>query len=495
MRLAELRERGHGREVWGDADVEVSGVRHDSREVEAGDLFVAIPGLTTDGARFARAAIEAGAVALAVEARLDDVAVPQLHVDDARAALGPLAAAVYGNPFADLDVVGITGTNGKTTTAWLVEQALVALGERPALLGTIESRGPGIHEPAPFTTPEGDALARFARTVGDAGATHLVMEVSSHALAMRRAEAVHFRVGAFTNLSQDHLDFHASMDAYFEAKARLFLDLAPRASVIHVGDPKGQELASRLADHPGLLRVAVAPSDADLVAEDPRSSRAGTSATLVEGSSRASLTSPLLGEHNLENLLVAAGILRALGVPLDDATRALGQATGAPGRFERIEGLDDVLVLVDYAHTPDALARALAALRPVTPGRVIAVFGCGGDRDREKRALMGAAVGDGADSCVITSDNPRTEDPMAILAAIEPAVAARMPKDEALDRGYRVVEDRAAAIDAAIGAARPGDTVLVAGKGHEDYQIRGTERVDFDDRVACRASIARRGEG
>ncbi len=497
--LRALHERGLAVELVGDGEVQVRGVRHDSRAVEPGDLFVAISGQQADGARFAASAVERGAVAVAAESTLALPAdVPQLRVENARVALGALAAAVYGDPTAELSVVGLTGTNGKTTTAWLVDEALSALGQRPALLGTVESRGPGLREPAPFTTPEGDALARFARKVVDAGATHLVMEVSSHALGMHRADAVHFAVAAFTNLTQDHLDYHGTMEAYFAAKARLFTALSPGASVINVDDPHGAQLADEV---PGCLRVS-REGDGDVAVRTWTMDRDGMRATVTALGEEVELRSVLIGAHNLDNLLLALGVLVALGFEADEAARALGAAKGAPGRLERVDGLEDVRILVDYAHTPDALSRALAALRPITPGRLFAVFGCGGDRDAAKRPQMGRAVARGADLAVITSDNPRTEDPMAILAAIEPGVRGEgwdacddLVAFARADRGlYRVEEDRRAAIREAVSAARPGDTILIAGKGHEDYQIRGTTKIHFDDREEARAAIAGRSQ-
>ncbi len=492
--LSELVRRGLAREVRGDDAALVRGVRHDSRAVEAGDLFVAVPGRTVDGAVFVKDALARGAVAVATEAPLG-LDVPELIVEDARRALGALAAAVYGDPTEKLSVIGVTGTNGKTTTTWLIDACLGALGRAPALLGTIESRGPGVREAAPFTTPEGDAIARFAAQVLDAGATDLVMEVSSHALAQHRADAVRFDVAAFTNLSQDHLDFHGTMEAYFAAKVRLFTDLSPRVSVVNVDDAWGARLAKEVSGR--LLRVS--RDDGELVATNASMGRDGMTATVRHEGREATLSSPLIGEHNLENLLVALGCALALDVPLDDALRALAKVRGVPGRLERVEGLDDVMVLVDYAHTPDALARALAALRPITPGKLSVVFGCGGDRDRGKRPIMGEAAARGADRVVVTSDNPRTEDPFAILAAIEPGVVAGgMPEVDALagaERGYVVSEERREAIRRAIEAARPGDTVLIAGKGHEDYQIRGTEKLHFDDREEAGAAIAACGGG
>ncbi len=495
--LSELVARGLALEVWGDATAPVRGVRHDSRAVEPGDLFVAVPGRTTDGAVFAASAIERGAVAIATETRLA-LDVPQLHVPNARIAIGALAAAVYGDPTRALRVVGVTGTNGKTTTTWIIDECLRSLGHAPALLGTVESRGPGVREPAPYTTPEGDAIARVARQVLDAGATHRVMEGSSPALAQHRADAVCFDVAAFTNLTQDHLDFHGTMDAYFDAKARLFTELSPRASVINVDDPYGARLARVAVGR--LIRVSTRSSQAELTIHDVETGRDGIRATVRFEGREALLASAMIGAHNLENLSLALGCLLASGVPLDDAVSALSGVRGAPGRLERVEGLEGVMVLVDYAHTPDALARALAALRPITPGRLFVVFGCGGDRDRTKRPIMGEAAARGADLALVTSDNPRTEDPFAILSAIEPGViAGGMGRVESIDgatsRSYEVCEDRREAIRRAIFAARPGDTVLIAGKGHEDYQIRGAEKLHFDDREEAGAAIAARGGG
>ena len=493
--LSELLRRGLAREVRGDAEVVVSGVRHDSRAIEPGDLFVAVPGLRVDGTKFVDAALARGALAIATERELA-ASVPQLLVDDARIALGALAAAVYGDPTSALGVVGVTGTNGKTTTTWILDEALRALGHAPALLGTVESRGPGMRAPAPYTTPEGDEIARFARRVLDAGATHLVMEVSSHALAQHRADAVDFDVAAFTNLTQDHLDFHGTMEEYFAAKRRLFTDLAPRTSVVNVDDAAGARLASELSG-PTIRVSREHRADAEIVVESWSMEREGLSAVVRCRGERAELRSAMIGAHNVDNLLLALGCLSALDIELGAAVDALGKARGAPGRLERIEGLEGVMVLVDDAHTPDALSRALAALRPITPGRLFVVFGCGGDRDRGKRPLMGEVAARGADVAILTSDNPRTEDPLAILAAIEPGVSAggMTRGHELAARTYDIEEDRREAIRRAIFAARAGDTVLIAGKVHEDYQLRGTSRLHFDDREEAGAAIAARGGG
>ncbi len=486
--------------IRGDASVVVNGVQHDSRHVVPGDLFVAVPGANDDGTRFAPEAIAKGAVAIAAE-RAIDVAVPLVIVASARRALGAISAEIYGHPTRAMRVIGVTGTNGKTTTTWLIESMLDRIGARPAMMGTVVFRGPGVSRAAVHTTPEGDDIARFAREVLDHGATHLVMEVSSHALAMLRVDAVRYEVAAFTNLTQDHLDFHGTLEAYGEAKARLFTDLEPQVAVVCVDSEFGVELAKRSRAE-RTIRVSRSGAEAELVARSFESTRTGIEAEIAFGSTRAALRSPLIGDHNVENLLVAIGCGLALGYDLETICAALSDAKGAPGRLERVETDRDLAVLVDYAHTPDALVRALAALRPITPGRLLVVFGCGGDRDRGKRPLMGEAAARGADVCVVTSDNPRTEDPDAIVDAIVPGLergGQAKANDASHPRGYVRIVDRAAAIEHAIVHARPGDTVLIAGKGHEDYQIIGTTKRPFDDREVARKALEapprRRGPG
>ena len=495
--LADLVREGVAGRVLGEPRTALSGVHHDSREVCPGDLFVAIPGRASDGARFVRDALARGAVAVLTQEALADVPVPQLVVADARRALGLAASVVYRHPTFALDVVGITGTNGKTTTAYLVEQALAASpSAKPAVLGTVEMRGPGFSRSTQHTTPEGDEIARFAREVLDLGATHLVMEVSSHALAQHRVDAVRFRVAAFTNLTQDHLDFHETMASYADAKDRLFLELGPGASVVNVDDPHGATLASKLHGR-NLWRCSRrAEADAEVRALRWSMDASGLVAEVATPRGEVTLRSPLLGAHNVENLLVALACGLALGLELHALAAALSVAPGAPGRLERVEDPRGVAVLVDYAHTPDALERVLAALRPVTPGRLLCVFGCGGDRDRGKRPLMGEAAGRGADVALVTSDNPRTEEPAAILAEIAPGVVrSGQPLVDVAAladcaRGYALLVDRRQAIRAAIAAAHAGDTVLIAGKGHEDYQILGTTKHPFDDRLIAREAIA-----
>ena len=504
LALEQLRATGLVHSIRGDASTCVRGVRHDSRAIEPGELFVAIRGESADGARFVEAAIARGASAVLADRELD-CPVPLVLVDDARRALGVVAELVYGQPSRAVPVLGVTGTNGKTTTTWIIDEALTAVGAAPALIGTVELRGPGgFRERAAFTTPEADATSRFLRAMIDRGASHLVMEVSSHALSLHRTDALSFDVAVFTNLTQDHLDFHGSMEAYFEAKARLFLELAPRVSIVRIDDAWGARLARAVSGaiagdaRRSLLRVSRDPAaEADIEPITWWCGHEGTTGEIHTPWGSLSLRSPLVGAHNLDNLLFAAATLGSQGLALEAIGEALACVRGAPGRLERIEGAPGVAVLVDYAHTPDALASALRALRSLTPGRLVVVFGCGGDRDRSKRPLMGRAAGEGADLVVITSDNPRTEVPSAILDEIVPGtVSSGIPRvaPDALRStrsGFVTEVDRRAAIELALRAAQPGDTVLIAGKGHEDYQILGTQKVHFDDREEARLAIAR----
>ena len=493
LRLDELsRDLPLHAEIAGDASVRVRGVRHDSRAVEPGDLFVARRGEKVDGARFVRDAVARGAVAvMAARGTLDPASagVPVLLVDDPAVALGFAASAVYGHPSFSLEVVGITGTNGKTTTAHLVRAAVDgALGATLCgVIGTVGHRFGDWSLPAEHTTPEADDIARAMASMRARGATHVAMEVSSHALELGRVRAVHVRVAALTNLTQDHLDFHGSMTAYAAAKARLFTEIGPGAAVLNVDDAFGRELASRVKTP--LVRVSArldAGAAADIAPREVHLEASGTRATVRTPAGDVALSSRLVGAHNLENLLLALGIAHALELDLARAAAALSREPGAPGRFERCDGEgDDVTVLVDYAHTPDALARALDAVRAVGQGRVWCVFGCGGDRDPSKRGPMGEAVARRADVTVVTSDNPRTEDPEAIAGAVVAGVRAAGVEP--------VVElDRRAAIDLAVRSASRGDAVLIAGKGHEDYQILGMVKHPFDDRIEARRALAAR---
>jgi len=473
--------------VIGDGDVRVTGVRQDSRRVEAGELFVARQGGKTSGAAHALDAAAKGAVALMLERGepLPATRLPVIEVANVKRALALAAEAVYGFPSRSVDVIGITGTNGKTTTTFLTEQGLTGAGLVPARLGTLGFEMGGHTFGDTLTTPEADDIARCLLEVKKRGGTHLVMEVSSIAVVQERVSGLRFRAAAFTNLTQDHLDFHGTLEAYAEAKAQLFTRLAPAASVIHVGDRFGRELAGRVRS--GLLTVG--RDDAQVRVAESQLSATGIRARVITPRGECELSSPLVGEHNLENLLVALGILVALGSRPTVAAQALSQAPQVPGRLERCEGPDDdILVAVDYAHTPDALARVLTAVRALGQGRVVCVFGCGGDRDPMKRAPMGEAVARFADYAIVTSDNPRRESAQAIVDMILPGLSAG-------SGSFEVELDRAQAIEKAVLAAAPGDVVLIAGKGHEDYQIVGVQKRHFDDREQARRALASRRAG
>lgn len=473
--------------VVGDGGVRVNGVRQDSRRVQPGELFVARKGGKTSGSVHALDAVAQGAAAVMVERGepLPATRVPLVEVSNVKLALALSAELVYGSPSQTIDVVGVTGTNGKTTTTYLIEQGLSTAGARPARLGTLGFEMGGHSFGETLTTPEADDIARCLLEVQARSGSHLVMEVSSIAVVQERVSGLRFKVAAFTNLTQDHLDFHGTLGAYAEAKAELFTRLSPENAVIHVGDAFGRKLAARLGR--GLLTVG--RRDADVSVRSSELSARGLRATVVTPQGECELVSLLVGEHNLENLLVGLGVLLALGHTPEMAAASLSGAPQVPGRLERCDGPDDdILVAVDYAHTPDALARVLAAVRALGQGKLICVFGCGGDRDPKKRAPMGEAVSRGADHAIVTSDNPRTEDARSIIDAIVPGLRAG-------SASFEIEPDRALAIRKAIAGAAPGDVVLLAGKGHEDYQIVGTEKRHFDDREQAREALSlRRGQ-
>lgn len=478
----------------GELDVPIAKVTDDSRQVEPGDLFVAVTGRTVDGHRFVSAVQEAGAVAVMVERDVDfDGTV--VRVTNSARGLGIAAANRAGNPGRAMCMASITGTNGKTTTTYILESILAVAGEAPGVVGTVSYRFGATERKAPFTTPTAPALQSLLAEMATAGCSHVVMEVSSHALELRRVAGLSFAVAAFTNFTQDHLDLHGSMEAYLAAKQRLFshhLD-ARGAAVLWVDDPTAERLVEGFAGR--VVRVSGRDPSADVYIQRQRSSLEGLRARLTRGDCVLSLRSSLVGDHNLNNIAVAVAMASELGLGGETITRGVALLKCVPGRLERVVADADVPVLVDYAHTPDALAHAIATLRPLCAGRLICVFGCGGDRDAQKRPLMGRIVADGADLAVVTSDNPRTEDPLAIISQILDGVAPsgreRIPPEglAAARQGYTVVPDRRAAIRTAIAAATPADVVLVAGKGHEDYQILGTRRIHFDDREESREAL------
>ncbi|MBI5137546.1 MAG: UDP-N-acetylmuramoyl-L-alanyl-D-glutamate--2,6-diaminopimelate ligase [Nitrospirae bacterium] len=482
-----------------------SGVTHDSRRVTPGTVFVAIKGQHADGHKFLDQAKEAGAAVAVVERRMLRAPLPTVRVPNSRAALADLSCAFFENPSQVLTLVGITGTNGKTTSAYLVEAVLAAAGHHTALLGTVQTRLDGVAVETPETvaartTPEApDLQALLARMVRD-GASAGVMEVSSHALALDRVRGCAYDVGVFTNLSQDHLDFHRTMQAYFEAKCRLFEDLCPRAAVINVDDPWGRKLAGRLER--ALTFGLKGEHSPRLLAHDLELGQDGIRFTVSTERGELGIQSPLVGAYNASNLLAAAGVGLALNLPLETIADGIAHARPVPGRLERVDAGQPFVVLVDYAHTPDALERVLTTVRPLAaqgaprprlsrrgavadaggnpPGRVIVVAGCGGDRDASKRAPMGEIACRLADFAIFTADNPRSEDPAAICAAMVRG-AGKAP-----GATYEVIVDREAAIRKALYLARPGDVVVLAGKGHEQYQVVGETRLPFDDRQVAR---------
>jgi UDP-N-acetylmuramoyl-L-alanyl-D-glutamate--2,6-diaminopimelate ligase len=503
MRLAELipaglnaggpiEDRGHRRRRrWsGDAaGVEIASLAYDSRSVRPGALFFCVPGERSDGHDHAAQAVQVGAVALVVERPLG-LGVPEIPVESARAAMGPVAARFYGDPTTELQVVGVTGTNGKTTTAFLVRALLEASGRRCGLLGTVTSIVGGEERATRRTTPEAIDLQADFRAMLDGGERGCAMEVSSHALALGRTDGVRFAAAIFTNLTQDHLDFHGTMEEYFQAKRRLFVPATPPGvSVVNLDDPYGRRLAAEL---PEAVTFAI-EHDAQYRAHDVRVGHDGCRLRLEAPGGTRALSLPLPGRFNVANALGALAAAHALGGDFDALVEALERGVRVPGRMEPVDEGQEYAVLVDYAHTPDSLENVLGTARELTGGRVICVFGAGGDRDVGKRALMGEIAARGADVVVVTSDNPRSEQPQAIIAQIMEGMTGARPVGAA----KIVVEpDRREAIHRAVAAARPGDVVLVAGKGHEQGQELAEGRVvPFDDVAVAREALrARRAQ-
>jgi len=463
-------------------------VQYDSRKVEPGDLFVAIRGLASDGHMHLASARERGASAAVVESIAAAEPLPQIRVPSSRRALALLAAIETGDPSRELTMVGVTGTNGKTTTAHLIRAALEARGDRAGVLGTVGNSFESEETPAPHTTPEAPDLLRTLRRWRDRGATAVSMEVSSHGLALDRTYGVAFDAGVFTNLTQDHLDFHGTLEAYREAKARLFRsetrgDTTKKfTGVVNVDDPAGIWIRER-SDGP-ILGFGMGRR-ADVAAEDVRYERTGTRLRIHSPHGSQSVALRLRGAFNVMNALAAFATGLALGIPPRAIAAGLESVRSVPGRLEPVDAGQPFQVLVDYAHTPDALTRALEAVRAMEPRRLLLVFGAGGDRDRSKRPLMGAAAVRGADLVFLTSDNPRSENPESILASIEEGTDGAP--------NVRTIVDRAEAIRAAVDACEEGDALLIAGKGHETYQILGSRTIDFDDRLVARAALEAKG--
>jgi UDP-N-acetylmuramoyl-L-alanyl-D-glutamate--2,6-diaminopimelate ligase len=502
------------------AGVEITGLAYDSREVAPGDLFFCVSGFRSDGHEFAPEAVRAGAAALVVERPLG-LGVPEVLVESARAAMAPAAARFYGEPARELRVVGVTGTNGKTTTAYLVRALLEAGGVQCGLLGTVKSVIGGEDRQVARTTPEAIDLQEDLRAMLDGGDRACAIEVSSHALELGRADAVRFAGAIFTNLTQDHLDFHADMEEYFRAKRRLFVPAGggaaepPAVSVVNVGDPYGRRLAAEIPLRgrcEGVLTFAL-DAPADYSATDLRCDFGGCRFTLGTPAGVREVALPMPGRFNVANALGALAATHALGVELDVLVAALERGVRVPGRFEPVEEGQRFAVLVDYAHTPDSLENVLRAAREILvpdaprfagqagePGRVLCVFGAGGDRDRGKRPLMGEIAARLADVAIVTSDNPRSEDPERIIeeildgvvggAGVVGAFSGASGDGRAGTGHVRSITDRQAAIEAAIADAREGDVVVIAGKGHEQGQeFAEGRKIPFDDAAVARAAL------
>jgi len=461
----------------GPVDLQIRGLAYDNRVVEPGFLFFCVPGFTRDGHDFATDAVQRGAAALVV-ARPLGLGVPEVQVEDVRSAMAVAAARFHGDPTASLPVVGITGTNGKTTTAFLVRSLVEASGRRCGLLGTVKSVIGGEEHPVVRTTPEAIDLQRTFAAMLEAGDEACAMEISSHALELRRADGIHVAAAVFTNLTQDHLDFHPDMESYFQAKRLLFASPLTRTRIANAGDPYGRRLAD---EFPDTVTFAL-DAGADYRAVDVRQSFTGSAFTAATPDGEFDVRIGLPGRFNVVNALGAWAAARAIGVPADTIAAALPDAGRVPGRFEPVDEGQPYAVLVDYSHTPDSLENALRAARELAEHRVIAVFGAGGDRDRGKRPLMGAIAAREADIAIVTSDNPRTEDPDAIIAEILTGIDDRT--------GVEVDADRRAAIRRAVGLAEPGDVLVIAGKGHEQGQeFEGGRKEPFDDVEVAREAL------
>lgn len=471
MKLSNIIEGLRTNDVTGSLETEVRGLCIDSRKLKAGDMFIAIKGAGFDGRDFIDDAVGAGASVVLMEGRgrAYVYAVPCVMVDSARSALAHVSGNFYGHPSGKLGVLGVTGTNGKTTTAYLIRAMLRAAGHSVGMIGTISYIIGDEVTPAPFTTPEAPEFQGLLRKMLDSGCGYVVSEASSHALAQMRVDGTRFRVAVFTNLTREHLDFHKDMRSYFDSKKRLFTELLDGASVVNVDDPYGAELASALK---GNVLTFGLETEADIMARNISNTREGLAFDLVSDRGSIPIESDLVGIPNVYNILSAAGACLALGVEGAHIASGVKEMEPVEGRFRRVEAGQDFLCIVDFAHTEDALERLLKTAREFTEGRVITVFGCGGDRDRSKRPAMGAAATGLSDFSIITSDNPRGEDPMEIINGILSGVVGD---------AYEVVADRGVAIGRAVSLARKGDTVIIAGKGHETYQeIKGV-RQDFSD--------------
>jgi UDP-N-acetylmuramoyl-L-alanyl-D-glutamate--2,6-diaminopimelate ligase len=490
MRLSALLEAIKDYNLVGNPDPDITGINYDSRKIKDGNLFVAIKGNALDGHDFIQKAIDKGAKAVLVEE--DTVLTPDISiikVTDSRRELSRLAARFYDYPFKEMDVIGVTGTSGKTTITYIIESILSAAGKNTGVIGTVNNRFMDRITPSSVTTPESIDLISTAREMADACVTNLVMEVSSHAIHQNRAIDIPFRVAVFTNLSRDHLDYHKTIDSYFEAKSGLFKNLPVMVgdkkccAVINMDDPRGKEL---FALTKAFTMTYGLKGDWDIRAGNIRADMNGSSAELITPYGNIVIKSPLLGEINIYNIMAASGAALASGVTLDKIKEGIANLKIVPGRLEMVSNKAGLSIIVDYSHKPDALLKALNTLRPFVAKRLITVFGCGGDRDKGKRYDMGLIAGKNSNIVIITSDNPRSEDPDFIISQIEKGVLdsgmKRADRAQITNGTYLIEADRGIAIRKAVYIADKEDTILIAGKGHEDYQIIGQTKRHFDDR-------------
>lgn len=489
--LGEVAQAVSGK-LKGDESAEVRDVTHDSRQAREGSLFVAVRGALLDAHRFVEQVMKQGAVGI-----ISELEPPTnfkggwIQVNDVRRAMALASAEVHGHPSRELQLVGITGTNGKTTTTYLVAAIAESAGEPVAMTTTVEYRIDKRRWKAERTTPEATDMQRILRGAVKAGCRIAVMESSSQAIDLHRCDALQYSVAVFTNLTRDHLDYHGTMENYFLAKRRLFdgsLGSQPRVAVLNVDDERGVELANDLKGSETQVVTYALNREADVTARDVEHTLEGMRFTLHTTQGVRELRSPLVGRPHIYNILAATASGLALDYDLNTISRAIETCTGAPGRFERVPHAGDFAVVIDYAHTDDALVNVLRTAREVVNGRIITVFGCGGDRDRSKRAPMGEAAASLSDVVILTSDNPRTEDPQKILADVETGMRET-------SKPYQKIADRREAIHRAVMEARTGDLVVIAGKGHEDYQIIGRETFHFDDKEVAREALASRASG
>lgn len=489
--LSKLIESITPLELHGQMDREITGLCYDSRKSGPGSLFVAIPGEHTDGHKFISVALKKGASAILHEQKLEsyDPSAAYIRVESCQKALAALAAAFYRRPSKEITLIGVTGTNGKTTTSILIHSFLEEIFESSGLIGTLEYRIGKQRLPAPHTTPQSLELQELLRNMADQKIAHCVMEVSSHSLVQHRVAGLDYRVAIFTNLTQDHLDYHKNMDEYLEAKLLLFKGLSPGSTaVINLDDPYGHRFteASR-----GIVITFGLSEKAMIRAEKIELISAGARYTLVTPRGRFHIESPLVGRFNIYNNLAAVGAAFALDLPMDRVLSALGKVATVPGRMERVTAPGSPFtVVVDYAHTPDGLEKVLKTARSFTKNRLIVLFGCGGDRDRTKRPIMGRIAVNEGDLIYITSDNPRNEEPTAILREIEKGAHEALALEPNRDKTHILEVDRKKAIESAISQAKEGDVVVLAGKGHETYQIFKDRTIHFDDREVAREFLA-----